>query len=159
MRVKLHVGERRVAAVQLVDAHLASDPGKYLAALLLSLATMLHLELPHVNVLSKARVPRVVGCADEAFASTPVLVLMNYAREGSTRQLTSSPRPARTPQPHHHEPVPHLPMRWLANMTRSDALIGMLVQVHPVPCTQSSCRCFVQASLLFCYDSAAGIEI
>jgi hypothetical protein len=41
--------------VHLVDAHLASDPSKYLAALLLALGAMLHLELPHVNVLSKVR--------------------------------------------------------------------------------------------------------
>ncbi|XP_031740539.1 GPN-loop GTPase QQT1 [Cucumis sativus] len=43
----------RLTAVHLVDAHLCSDPGKYVSALLLSLSTMLHLELPHVNVLSK----------------------------------------------------------------------------------------------------------
>lgn len=43
----------RIAAVHLVDAHLCSDPGKYLSALLLSLTSMLHLELPHINILSK----------------------------------------------------------------------------------------------------------
>ncbi|BBN11693.1 GPN-loop GTPase [Marchantia polymorpha subsp. ruderalis] len=43
----------RLTAVHLVDAHLCSDPGKYVGALLLSLSTMLHLELPHINVLSK----------------------------------------------------------------------------------------------------------
>ncbi|KAK1264937.1 hypothetical protein QJS04_geneDACA010469 [Acorus gramineus] len=43
----------RLTAVHLVDAHLCSDPGKYVSALLLSLTTMLHLELPHINVLSK----------------------------------------------------------------------------------------------------------
>lgn len=43
----------RLTAVHLVDAHLAADPGKYLAAALLSLSTMLHLGLPHVNALSK----------------------------------------------------------------------------------------------------------
>ena len=43
----------RLAAVHLVDAHLCSDPAKYLSALLLSLSVMLHLELPHVNLLSK----------------------------------------------------------------------------------------------------------
>jgi len=43
----------RLTAVHLVDAHLCSDPGKYVSALLMSLSTMLHLELPHVNVLSK----------------------------------------------------------------------------------------------------------
>lgn len=43
----------RLTAVHLVDAHLCSDPGKYVSALLVSLSTMLHLELPHINVLSK----------------------------------------------------------------------------------------------------------
>jgi hypothetical protein len=43
----------QLAAVHLVDSHLCSDPGKYISALLLSLTTMLHLELPHINVLSK----------------------------------------------------------------------------------------------------------
>ena len=43
----------RLAAVQLVDAHLCTDAGKYMSALLLCLGTMLHLELPHVNLLSK----------------------------------------------------------------------------------------------------------
>ncbi|OMO64482.1 hypothetical protein CCACVL1_21723 [Corchorus capsularis] len=43
----------RLTAVHLVDAHLCSDPGNYVSALLLSLSTMLHLELPHINVLSK----------------------------------------------------------------------------------------------------------
>lgn len=39
--------------MHLVDSHLCADPGKYLSAVLLSLTTMLHLGLPHVNVLSK----------------------------------------------------------------------------------------------------------
>ncbi len=39
--------------MHLVDSHLCADPAKYLAAVLLSLTTMLHLGLPHVNVLSK----------------------------------------------------------------------------------------------------------
>lgn len=43
----------RLTAVHLVDAHLCSDAGNYVSALLLSLSTMLHMELPHVNVLSK----------------------------------------------------------------------------------------------------------
>ncbi|EHA8589652.1 GPN-loop GTPase QQT1 [Cocos nucifera] len=43
----------RLTAVHLLDAHLCCDPGKYVSALLLSLTTMLHLELPHINVLSK----------------------------------------------------------------------------------------------------------
>lgn len=43
----------KLTVVHLVDAHLCCDPGKYVSALLLSLSTMLHLELPHINVLSK----------------------------------------------------------------------------------------------------------
>lgn len=43
----------RLTAVLLVDSHLCSDPGKYVSALILSLSVMLHLELPHINVLSK----------------------------------------------------------------------------------------------------------
>ncbi|KAL6899780.1 hypothetical protein ACP4OV_006438 [Aristida adscensionis] len=43
----------RLTAVHLIDAHLCCDPGKYVSALLLSLSTMVHLELPHINVLSK----------------------------------------------------------------------------------------------------------
>lgn len=39
--------------MQLVDAHLCSDAAKYMSALLLCLSTMLHLELPHVSLLSK----------------------------------------------------------------------------------------------------------
>lgn len=43
----------RLACVHLIDAHLCQDAGKYIGAVLLSLNTMLHLALPHVNVLSK----------------------------------------------------------------------------------------------------------
>ena len=54
----------RLAAVELVDAHLCSDAGKFLAALLLSLSSMMHLELPHVNVLSKADLVEAYGELD-----------------------------------------------------------------------------------------------
>ncbi|KAG2483316.1 hypothetical protein HYH03_017817 [Edaphochlamys debaryana] len=54
----------RLVAVQLVDAHLCTDPSKYLSALLLSLNTMLHLELPHINVLSKMDLVRQYGKLD-----------------------------------------------------------------------------------------------
>ncbi|XP_074602880.1 GPN-loop GTPase 2 isoform X2 [Brevipalpus obovatus] len=43
----------RLASVNLVDSFYANDPGKFVSALLNSLATMMHLELPHINVLSK----------------------------------------------------------------------------------------------------------
>ncbi|KDQ10500.1 hypothetical protein BOTBODRAFT_147704 [Botryobasidium botryosum FD-172 SS1] len=43
----------RLAAVHLCDAHYVTDASKYISVLLLSLRTMLHLGLPHINVLSK----------------------------------------------------------------------------------------------------------
>lgn len=43
----------RVCTVYLTDSHLCCDPGKYVAALLTTLQSMLHLETPHVSVLSK----------------------------------------------------------------------------------------------------------
>jgi len=43
----------QMVAVHLVDSHHCSDANKFLSLTLLSLSTMLHLELPHVNVLSK----------------------------------------------------------------------------------------------------------
>lgn len=43
----------RLCCLNLIDSHYCSDPGKYIATLLLSLSTMLHLELPHINILSK----------------------------------------------------------------------------------------------------------
>ncbi|KAK3741811.1 hypothetical protein QZH41_010446, partial [Actinostola sp. cb2023] len=42
-----------LAAVHLVDSHYCSDPGKFISVLLTSLNTMLKIELPHINILSK----------------------------------------------------------------------------------------------------------
>ncbi|XP_069683334.1 GPN-loop GTPase 2 isoform X2 [Periplaneta americana] len=42
-----------LCSVHLVDSHYCTDPGKFISALMLSLSTMLQIELPHVNVLSK----------------------------------------------------------------------------------------------------------
>jgi hypothetical protein len=39
--------------VHLCDSHYVTDAAKYISMLLLSLRAMLHLELPHINVLSK----------------------------------------------------------------------------------------------------------
>ncbi|KAF6753651.1 cytoplasmic protein [Ephemerocybe angulata] len=50
---KLTKSEYRLAAVHLCDAHYITDASKYISVLLLSLRAMLHLELPHINVLSK----------------------------------------------------------------------------------------------------------
>lgn len=43
----------QLAAIHLCDAHYITDASKYVSVLLLSLRAMLHLELPHINVLSK----------------------------------------------------------------------------------------------------------
>lgn len=43
----------QLAAIHLVDSHYCSDPAKFISVLLTSLSTMLQMELPHVNVLSK----------------------------------------------------------------------------------------------------------
>lgn len=43
----------QLAAVHLCDAHYVTDASKYVSVLMLALRAMLHLELPHINVLSK----------------------------------------------------------------------------------------------------------
>ncbi|KAF2366660.1 GPN-loop GTPase [Trinorchestia longiramus] len=43
----------KLCSVYLVDAHYANEPGKYLSALLVALSSMLQLESPAVNLLSK----------------------------------------------------------------------------------------------------------
>lgn len=43
----------QLAAVNFCDAHYVTDASKYIAVLMSSLRVMLHLELPHINVLSK----------------------------------------------------------------------------------------------------------
>ncbi|KAH9684965.1 GPN-loop GTPase 2 [Citrus sinensis] len=60
----------RLTAVHLVDVHLCSDPGKYVSALLLSLSTMLHLELPHVNVFLKYQ---ILSQAPICYISSPII--------------------------------------------------------------------------------------
>mmetsp|Transcript_24880 Transcript_24880/g.59835 ORF Transcript_24880/g.59835 Transcript_24880/m.59835 type:complete len:305 (-) Transcript_24880:150-1064(-) len=43
----------RMCSVLLVDAHLCTDPHKYISCILMVCSTMLHLETPHVSFLSK----------------------------------------------------------------------------------------------------------
>jgi len=50
---KLVQDDVRLAAVHLVDSHYCSDPAKFISVCLTSLTTMLQVELPHVNLLSK----------------------------------------------------------------------------------------------------------
>lgn len=42
-----------LCAVHMIDSHYCSEPSKFISTLLLSLSTMLHVGLPHINVLSK----------------------------------------------------------------------------------------------------------
>ncbi|CCI41885.1 unnamed protein product [Albugo candida] len=43
----------RLSVVHLVDAHHCTDSSKFISVVLMSLASMVRLELPHINVLSK----------------------------------------------------------------------------------------------------------
>lgn len=43
----------QLTAVHLVDSHYCADPAKFISVLCTSLSTMLHVELPHINILSK----------------------------------------------------------------------------------------------------------
>ena len=54
----------RLAAVQLIDAHYCTDASKYLSASLLATTSMLRLELPTVNVLSKVDLLQSYGELD-----------------------------------------------------------------------------------------------
>lgn len=51
----------RLVVVHLADAHYISDPSKYISILLLSLRSMLQIDLPHINVLSKIDLLREYG--------------------------------------------------------------------------------------------------
>lgn len=57
-------GSTRLCAVNLVDAHYCSDPSKYVAVCLTSLNTMMKIELPHINILSKADLIEKYGKLD-----------------------------------------------------------------------------------------------
>jgi hypothetical protein len=51
----------QVCAVNMVDSHYCSDASKFISVLLTSLTMMLHLETPHVNVLSKIDLIQSLG--------------------------------------------------------------------------------------------------
>jgi len=44
----------RLSCINLIDSHHLSSPSNFISILLMSLSSMIHLELPHVNILSKA---------------------------------------------------------------------------------------------------------
>ena len=51
----------QLAGVHLVDAHHCTDGARFISVLMLSLQTMLQLELPHVNVISKIDILPTLG--------------------------------------------------------------------------------------------------
>lgn len=57
----LQKNDVRLCVVNLMDAHYCVDPSKYLSMLMVSLKTMLNLECPHINVLSKIDLLRSYG--------------------------------------------------------------------------------------------------
>lgn len=59
----------QLTAVHLVDSHYCTDPAKFISVLCTSLATMLHVELPHVNLLSKMDLIEHYGKLGEIFCS------------------------------------------------------------------------------------------
>ena len=54
----------RLCAVHLVDSHYCADASKFVSVCLTSLTTMLQLELPHVNLLSKVDLIEKYGKLD-----------------------------------------------------------------------------------------------
>ena len=54
----------RLCAVHMVDSHYCADASKFVAVCLTSLTTMLQLELPHVNILSKVDLVEKYGKLD-----------------------------------------------------------------------------------------------
>jgi GTPase SAR1 family protein len=51
----------RLTAVHLVDAHHCADPAKFISVLLVTLSTMVQLEMPQVNLLSKVDLVETYG--------------------------------------------------------------------------------------------------
>jgi len=57
----------QLVAVHLVDSHYCSDPGKFISVLLTSLSSMVQVELPHVNILSKVDLMEQYGKLGEVY--------------------------------------------------------------------------------------------
>ena len=54
----------RFTAVHLVDSHYCTEPSKFISVLLTSLSTMLQIEMPHINLLSKVDLMEQYGKLD-----------------------------------------------------------------------------------------------
>ncbi|EKX74187.1 ATP binding protein family member protein [Theileria equi strain WA] len=57
---KLEKNGHRLVGVNLIDSTLCADPYKYIAALLSSLSCQIFVQLPHVNILSKLSLLKIV---------------------------------------------------------------------------------------------------
>lgn len=57
--------------MHLVDSHYCADPAKFISVLCTSLSTMLHVELPHVNVLSKMDLIEQYGKLGKRLLASP----------------------------------------------------------------------------------------
>lgn len=90
----------RLCTVHLIDSHLCADPTKYIAALMLSLSSMLHLETPHVNVLSKVDLMDKYGELDfnlEYYADVMNLeYLADRILDGNQDVIAAAPSPGQT---------------------------------------------------------------
>jgi hypothetical protein len=83
----------QLAAVHLCDAHYVTDASKYISVLLLSLRAMLHLELPHINVLSKVDLITQYGDLGGFFnTGCTRFSRLNIANDLQTLILTSTQR-------------------------------------------------------------------
>lgn len=72
-----------------MDAHHITDASKYVALLLLSLRTMLQMELPHINVLSKVDLLQTAGDLRASSASTA----RRYTNFSCSQRSTSTTTP------------------------------------------------------------------
>jgi hypothetical protein len=87
----------QLAAVTLVDCLLCSSSHSYISAVMMSLSMMLHLELPHVNVLSKMDTLRRIA-PEMAFN----LEFYLKAGEGNLQSLVQKLFPGEEDNPVHH---------------------------------------------------------
>lgn len=67
--------------MHLVDSHYCADPAKFISVLCTSLSTMLHVELPHVNVLSKMDLMEQYGKLGELIRVCFKLILQAVVRD------------------------------------------------------------------------------
>eukprot|EP00047_Mylnosiga_fluctuans_P005872 m.243259 g.243259 ORF g.243259 m.243259 type:complete len:289 (+) comp14198_c0_seq1:336-1202(+) len=77
----------RVAAIYLLDSQFMSEPSKYFSGILSSLATMIRLEIPHVNVLSKMDlVPEEQQADIESYLNPDPRFLLNVMSQSDRRR-------------------------------------------------------------------------